>query len=145
MKTTLKTLALVAAVSVAAITGCKKYEEGPSFSLASKKSRLAGEWSVSKMIVDGTDVTALFLPSGSTYKVTIEKDGTWTSVATMGSVSENEKGTWEFVDKKESIVMVTEGSGDADGDTSLITMLKSKELHLKQTGGGNTTEIHLIQ
>lgn len=32
------------AASVVGISGCKKYPDGPAFSLKSKKARLVGEW-----------------------------------------------------------------------------------------------------
>ena len=40
------------------LASCGKYEEGPGFSLRSKTGRLAGEWTIEKMTVDGEDFTA---------------------------------------------------------------------------------------
>jgi hypothetical protein len=37
---------------------CGKYEEGPAFSLRTKTARLAGEWTIEKLTVDGEDLTA---------------------------------------------------------------------------------------
>ena len=34
------------------ISGCKKYEDGPMFSLLTKKQRLTGEWEATKLISD---------------------------------------------------------------------------------------------
>jgi hypothetical protein len=75
MKKLFGILAAVAIVGSVVMTSCSKYEEGPSLSLRSKKARLAGEWSVSNVTLNGTDVTSLFLPSGTTYSMTIEKHG----------------------------------------------------------------------
>lgn len=38
---------------------CKKYEEGPSFSLKTVKARLSGEWQIEKYTVNGIDSTEL--------------------------------------------------------------------------------------
>ncbi len=145
MKTTTKVLLSIAVICGIAIASCKKYEEGPAMSLRSKKSRLAGEWSIDKIYVNGTDVTSSFLPSGTTYKTTIDKGGSWTSVMTNSTGSTTDKGTWEFVDKKENLKMVTTGSADADGDTSVIIKLKNKELWLEQKSGSNTTRTQMKQ
>jgi len=38
------------------LDGCKKYEEGPSFSLRSSKQRLSGEWDVTSFTVNNENV-----------------------------------------------------------------------------------------
>jgi hypothetical protein len=145
MKKLFGILAAVAIVGSVVMTSCSKYEEGPSLSLRSKKARLAGEWSVSNVTLNGTDVTSLFLPSGTTYSMTIEKDGTWTSSYASSGFSSTEAGTWEFVDSKENLKIVTTGSSDTDGDTSTIVMLKNKELKLKDVSGSDVTIMTLTQ
>jgi len=138
--------ALIAVVAVGSIlASCNKYEEGANLSLRSKKGRLAGSWSVEKVEYNGSDVTSSFLPSGATYTTTIEKDGTWSATYTMGSLSTTETGTWEFVDKKEMLKMVTTGSSDSDGDTSEIVMLKNKELKLKSGSANDVTIMTMTQ
>lgn len=119
------------------LASCNKYEEGANFSLRSKKGRIAGTWHLHKVELNGSDVTSSYLPSGATLTQTIEKDGTWTSTYTISSLSNTDSGTWEFVDSKEKLKMVTNGSGDADGDTSTIVMLKNKEFKVKSVSGSN--------
>ncbi len=145
MKTTTKVLLSIAVICGIAIASCKKYEEGPAMSLRSKKARIAGEWTIDKVYFNGTDVTSSFMPSGTTYKMTIDKGGSWNDATTNSSGTTTSKGTWEFVDKKENLKMVTEGSGDADGDTSIIVKLKNKELWFDQKSGSNTTRIQMKQ
>lgn len=135
----------VVAIGSLFLASCNKYEEGANFSLRSKKGRLAGEWHVEKVEYNGSDVTSSFLPSGATMTQTIEKDGTWTSKYTISSISQTEAGTWEFVEKKEQLKMVTTGSSDTDGDTSTIVMLKNKELKIKSGTGSNITIITMTQ
>lgn len=145
MKKLFKSTIAVLAIGSLFLASCNKYEEGANFSLRSKKGRFAGVWHVEKVELNGTDVTSSYLPSGATMTQTIEKDGTWTSTYTISSLSNTEKGTWELVDSKEKVKMVTEGSTDTDGDTSTIVMLKNKELKLKSTSGSNVTIITMHQ
>lgn len=145
MKNLFKTMIAVLAVGTLVLSSCNKYEEGANFSIRSKKGRLAGEWTATKVTVGGTDVTSSFLPSGATYKVTYEKGGSWTSAYTFASVTNTEAGTWEFVDSKEKLKSVTTGSADTDGDTSIIVQLKNKDLKLKSGTGTNETIITFVQ
>lgn len=124
-----------AAILVASVTftACNKYEEGPGFSLRSKKSRLAGEWELEKAIENGVDVTAAQNASG-TVNVEFEKGGAVTySVGAFAIV-----GTWEFSDKKEDIYLTFDG----DVDTTHISKLTNKELWFKDTDGSDVTEMH---
>jgi hypothetical protein len=134
-------LGLVGAATV--ISSCGKYEEGPGFTLLSKKARYAGEWSVSNVTFNGTDVTSTFLPSGATYTLTSEKDGTWSSTYAVGGLSSTETGTWELYEDK--VIMVTTGSSDTDGDTSTIVLLKNKEMKVKDVSGSDETVIIYTQ
>ena len=75
MKSFIRTAAfLLLAVSAIAVASCGKYEEGPGFSLLSKKARIVGEWSLSSMTVNGQSQDL----SGTTVAVNIKKDGTYT-------------------------------------------------------------------
>jgi hypothetical protein len=69
---------------------CKKYPEGPAFSLRTKKARLAGEWQLAQAIRGGLDSTEYYKAVlGSNYRLIIKKyeiywiygnypgDGTW--------------------------------------------------------------------
>ena len=52
-----KNLSLVTllVVLISILTSCKKYEEGPGFSLKTKKSRLVGKYEVTEYTVEGED------------------------------------------------------------------------------------------
>ena len=129
--------ALLALMAVA-VTSCSKYEEGPKFTLLSKKARLTGEWTLSKVEVNGTAQDI----SGYTVTVTIDKDGSYTYKWTSGGFSAEESGTWEFSDDKVSLIMT-----DADGDvsTSEIVRLANDELKLKDVDGSFTTITTMVQ
>src|ERR1051326_8081433 len=127
MKKAIKITLGLAVMAMVEMTACSKYPEGPKLSLRSKTSRLAGDWKLSKYLKNGTDITSQVLGSGDMMTVSITKDGKWTSSYTSGSFTFTSNGTWEFVEKKEKLKMVTDGSTDTDGDTTTIVKLKRSE------------------
>lgn len=129
--------ALLAMMAVA-VTSCSKYEEGPKFTLMSKKARLTGEWTLSAVEVNGTAQDI----SGYTVNVTIEKDGSYTYKWSSGGFSVEESGTWEFSDDKGSLIMTDE---DGDKTTSEIVRLANDELKLKDVDGSITTITTMVQ
>ena len=91
---------LLALVGVAFMLGsCGKYEEGPGFSLRSKKGRVEGEWKIEKEIYNGQDQTLTPDDKDDVWK--FEKDGTFEYQDPGNST---EKGKWSFNDKKENII-----------------------------------------
>src|SRR5690554_7735049 len=71
MKNNIKLLFSVLSL-VFIFTACNKYEEGPKFSLLTKKARISGTWKLEKTIdADGT-----VQYHNDTERMTIEKDGT---------------------------------------------------------------------
>jgi hypothetical protein len=119
-------------ITIALMTGCKKYDDGPSFSLLSRKSRLANTWTPESCTYDGTDCTSGLL-SGSWQQV-FEKDGDYR----FSFDGYSESGKWEFVSDDEQ-VRVTVGS-----DITTITLLRltSKELWYTINDGA-LGELHL--
>ena len=129
--------ALLALMAVA-VTSCSKYEEGPKFTLLSKKARITGEWTLSSIEVNGTAQDI----SGYTVNVTIDKDGSYTYKWSSGGFSVEETGTWKFSDDKVDLILT-----DADGDvtTSEIVRLANDELKLKDVDGSFTTITTMVQ
>ena len=124
-------LAVALFVISATLESCSKYEDGPKLSLRGKKGRLAGDWTLSQELYNGNSVSL----SGTTSTMTIDKDGSLKGSYTTGSFSISYTGKWELVDKKDKLKVVIDGNGDSDGDTSIITMLKNKELRTKSLDG----------
>lgn len=129
--------ALLAMMAVA-VTSCSKYEEGPKFTLLTKKARITGEWTLSSIEVNGTAQDI----SGYTVNVTIDKDGTYTYKWSSGGFSVEESGTWEFSDDKVSLIMTDE---DGDVTSSEIVRLANDELKLKDVDGAFTTITTMVQ
>ena len=106
-----------------AISSCSKYEDGPNFTLKSKKSRLAAEWTCTEC--PGVDA------STTTTQFTFTKDGDFTFYFKFdnGIISNEitEDGTWEWGDDKETIEITRDG----DTDTFRITRLASDELVMR--------------
>jgi hypothetical protein len=53
----MKKVIFIILILVAISEGCKKYEDGPCFSLRSVKNRIVGTWKVDKLYIDGIDST----------------------------------------------------------------------------------------
>ena len=139
MKTTLRSLTTVLAIAVIALTGCKKYEDGPSFTLLTKKARVAGDWMVEKKISNGTDVTSTYRLFTTSETITLEKDGGLNAVYnnSLGG-STTQVGTWAFDDKKEHLVTVVGGTTTSD----IIIKLTNTELWTRSSTK-STDETHL--
>jgi hypothetical protein len=111
MKKTIQTLSLIilTALFIMPFQGCGKYEEGPSFSLRTKKGRLCQSWTIDKFVDPNGNETAGTVGDGV---YTYEKDGTYSW--SDGSVSVS--GTWEFDASKENI------------ETTLLTVTVSAKI-----------------
>lgn len=113
----------LAGVTSMGISSCGKYEDGPGFSLLSKKARVAGDWKVKSI---GTQVM------GSNYSINMsfEKSGSLTSSFTYSyagySYTDSYTGSWDFLSDKEQLAL------NIDGDVQLfeIKRLKNNEMWL---------------
>ena len=139
MINTRTTLLLAFTVTLLA-TSCKKYDDGPMFSLRSKTERISNTWRVDKASNGGNDVTSSF----DQYELQLLSNGDATLAAlySLGSLSfEFETtGTWSFEDSKEDLRLDFEN--DAADRTYEILRLKEDELWLQDNGGG--LELHLV-
>lgn len=134
---TILTLATVVAATTF-LASCGKYEDGPGFTLLTKKARITGEWDAVEYI-DGSDGSSVSDNSNSTYL--IEKDGT----LTVNDDNVSTKGTWEFTSDKEKLTITIPvtvfGTTYSTPVTAIITRLTNKELWLKDDdGSGDVTK-----
>lgn len=137
MKRILKSTLTIFLLSVV-LVACGKYEEGPGFSLKSKKSRLAGKWKIESATFNGTDVTASYTAFLPNYVMEFKKDGTYT--ATSGSFTDN--GTWEF---SGDVNLTTQSStSGSTASTTEILRLKNKELKTKDVDGSDITIVTMV-
>ncbi|MEN9333934.1 MAG: hypothetical protein RLY35_1114 [Bacteroidota bacterium] len=121
------------------MASCGRYEEGPGFSLRSKKSRLAGDWKIKEITVNGstTDAGEPTLPSGYDIRLSFEKSGSGVmkEIFPGETTMESSNFTWEF--KDDSLIMK-----DADGyrDAMRIVRLSNKDLWLDYTYQSEVTQ-----
>jgi hypothetical protein len=108
-------------VLLAGMSGCGKYEDGPSFSLASKKARLVGDYKVMKY--NGTDM--------SDYYMTFNSDQTYSIKMVILGVALEYDGTWAFQDGKEVVAVTVQNSTDL----FTITRLTDDEFWFKDKDG----------
>ncbi len=128
----MKKFLVLAFLSVLAVS-CGKYEEGPGFSLISKKNRVTNTWVLSKVEVNGQDET----PQSSSYtlKMTLKEDETLSANYTVLTIPFTTTGTWAFNSDKSALIL-TDNSGTS---TNTILRLTNKEMKLRQISNGDTT------
>ena len=117
-------------------TGCKKYEDGPRFSLATKKGRITNEWKMTSSLLNGQPDPYIVLND----VWDIKKDGTYTITSTSGYGTTI--GSWSFSSDKESITVTENGSSDAY--IYKILRLKGNELWLQWQDGSDFFEHHFV-
>jgi hypothetical protein len=132
----------LAFVGLALLTSCGKYDDGPAFSLSSKKSRISGDWHVSENISTTTPLGTFGISINE--DLTVNKDGgfTWKyDDSNSGfSISGTETGKWEFSDDKESVNWTF---SDGTVENTKILKLTKKELWMeRKDDDGTTYEIH---
>lgn len=121
------TIALLIA-STTFLTSCGKYEDGPGFTLLTKKARLTGEWDAIEFENSNGIVTA----DNSNTTVKFEKNGRVILNEDGFSIT----GKWEFTSNKEKIKITSELLGDPEELT--ILRLTNKDLWTKDSNGGIT-------
>ncbi|MCU0433868.1 MAG: hypothetical protein MUC87_10475 [Bacteroidia bacterium] len=147
MKKVFASIAIVALlVGSVSVTGCGKYEEGPSLSLRSKKARVVGEWEVEKVIENGVDKTSDYRTFIASETFEFKKDETFTTSQTLTSLlgggTESTSGTWAFASDKEQISTSVTENNVTTTTTVTILRLTNKEFWTKEVDGSDTYEYH---
>lgn len=127
------------AVVVVLGTSCGKYEEGPGFSLMTKKARVAGVWKLEKYVSANGTVTNAEADDNTTFEFT--KDGSVIITSTDGGASFTINGTWEFTKDKEYIKTTLVFFGQSSIDEVKILRLTNKEFWTVDEDGDET---HMI-
>ncbi len=131
---TLKNLLFISFIASVLLTGCKKYEEGPAFSIRSKTERVANTWKLVSYTIDGTDYTSVL--ANINYTETYDKDGNYSYNSNLGTGS----GNWEFQSDKEQIKR--SGVSSQSTETLYILKLKEKEFWYYYMDGNERHEFH---
>lgn len=124
MKNAKSTLFLAATIiTVLNFSSCSKYEDGPKFSLRTKKARLAGDWEVVRI---GNET---FPQNGYSIEMEFEKEGDFRYTYSYGTYSYSYNGEWEFASDKEDLDIII----DNQVQTFEILRLKNDELWLEDS------------
>ena len=126
---------IIAIILIGFITpSCKKYPDGPMFSLRSRTERVANTWKVDNYKRNGTDYTS----SMSGYTETYTKEGnysyTWHFFGGAGK--------WEFQNNDKEIRIT--GVNGQSSRTLYILKLEEKQLWYYYMDGGDKMEFHMI-
>jgi hypothetical protein len=135
---------IVLFITIPFLNSCKKYPDGPGFSLLSRKQRLANTWHVKSYQENGVDKTADFNNVFQQAIITIDKEGGYSlKYKAFGLVDYNESGTWRFTDNDDFFeTNPTNGSGSLARHE--ILRLKEAELWYVDTDANGTKEYHLV-
>ena len=134
-----------------AISGCKKYDEGPAISLRSKEKRLCQEWKLDSYLVNGEDFNYF-----EEQVWTIEKNGTLIVYIDYGVYDEEAEFEWRWSDKKEGIEIYDnsykskffsdfKNISDEDWVSVDIKRLTFDELFLEHTEGDENIRFEFIK
>lgn len=98
-KNLIKTTGYASAIAVLAFNmqSCKKYEDGPGFSLRTKKARLVGDYEVVRI------GNQSYPQGGYSIEMEFEKDGDFSFTYSYGTYSYSYAGDWEFSSDKEDL------------------------------------------
>ena len=131
---------LFALLAGSALTGCKKYDDGPLFSLRSREERVANDWRIDRAMDGSSDVTSYF--NNYELRMTRDHDATLTANYTLfgADFDFSTSGTWDFENHSEDLRL--DFSNDDADETWEILRLKETELWLHEKGGD--LELHLV-
>lgn len=132
---------------------CKKYEDGPWFTLRGKEARVVNSWEYELVLRNGLNVTE-GLPEPGTIKYSSSKIGfndenRFSTVLvfsdSVGSPSTRFDGSWMFSESEEDIILIYDQPAPIQGDTQVwrITKLRESELWAEEDFGNNLYEYRL--
>ena len=135
-----KTQMLIAMSVGLFISGCNKYDDGPSISFRSREERIANNWRVESAKKGTNDVTSSF--TQYELRLTKDRDAALQADYELGSLtfSFQTTGSWDFENNDEDLRLDFEDN--AADDTYEILRLKEDELWLREKG--DDLELHLV-
>ncbi|HHZ65212.1 MAG TPA: hypothetical protein EYM84_09775 [Flavobacteriales bacterium] len=116
-------------------TSCGKYEDGPSFSLKSKKARITNKWKPVKVYFNGDEQP--ILDDGDSF-IEISKNSDYRYFYQNRYLTWDYSGEWKFYDSKKKIIVTL----DASIDTLTILRLTKDEFWVSNSLTGGVWETH---
>ena len=125
-------LILLFFVIVFAFAGCKKYDNGPTISLRSKKARVVGKWVTEMWLVNKYEQT-MILDFDRTAEFTDDGIYRFHEISPFTHKETNLEGTWAFRQEKRQLLLGLPSGIDSTMSYALwdIIMLKNKNLWLE--------------
>jgi hypothetical protein len=118
------------------------YEEGPKFSLLSKKSRAINTWTLDKAFENGVDKTDDYKRWYVNYKIEIKKDDSYELSYSLFNIGKyTESGSWKFSDDKLKIIFTPKGT--PQNNEWKILRLKNSECWVVQKIDGKDVELRM--
>ncbi|RMG71354.1 MAG: hypothetical protein D6722_07010 [Bacteroidetes bacterium] len=110
---------LVVLLGSVSLSGCRKYEDGPSFSLLSKEARIVGNWVARSFFRNDLDE----LDDYSVYNIQFTAAGRmiW-RIQLVGQDVVETVGDWELANVKEAIKITFDEKDPVSGETRLLYM-----------------------
>lgn len=129
----MKKVAFLIPLSIFLLAACGKYENGPKFTLLSKKARIVNSWKGKQASYNGVPYSLNSTFYENTY--IFKKNFEYQILGEANQIQAAEQnGTWRFDDEKESVIIEINGLTD----TLIISRLKNNSLWLKKEISGNT-------
>jgi hypothetical protein len=118
------------------VTACKKYDEGPTFSLRSKKARVVGKWITEMWMVNKYEQVSM-LDTNRTAEFTEDGIYRYHEYNPYTHLAKNLEGNWAFRSEKEQLLLSLPGNADTSSYQIWdILRLKNKELRLEMVDYG---------
>jgi hypothetical protein len=121
------------------LSSCKKYEEGPGFTLRTAKSRVVNAWVIEKYLVNGDDLTAFWLYVFGEHAIVFHKNKSYEFIRNGSHVF----GNWYLRDNRENLVIKELGiTGTPSYSYRKIKKLTRNEMWLLYDDGTDKIEVH---
>ena len=133
--------------------GCRKYENGPWFSLRSKEGRVINSWDYELVLRNGLDVTEgqpeLSIVYSSSSIGFNENKRFSTIIAYTDSLTNPPQrfdGTWGFSDNEDDLILTYDPPGPmgVDSQVWVITKLRKNQLWAEEVFDNNLNEYRLV-
>lgn len=127
---------------------CKKYEEGPTLSLRSKKARLENNWKYEKIYKNNKEQYLSI--EDQNYRLRLMDNGVLQIATSNGTVENTCPGTWALIEEDEKLTITIIYPAiwfisSQETKTYKILKLKNKELWIEElTSFGDFFEYHLM-
>lgn len=136
----MRTYLTITGLILVVFSGCI-YEDGPKFSLRSKKARLVNTWYIDKVYEAGVDKTDEYKNAYVNYKLELKDDNNYNLSYRPGNVANySENGTWKFSDDMKYLLYTPSGSSNENSWT--ILRLKNSEFWAQMSINNKTVDVH---